>query len=85
MAKERKSKHQKLLSDKRLSKDTSPAQPEHIYSLSSPRYLTSKKQKTAAISTSDYAYLTGDLKKFAVITASIIAVEIGIYWTSIGF
>lgn len=89
MAKERKSKRQKLLSDKRHSQKSPSQSSEQIYSLSDTRRLSTAKQTkksvTTSISTSEYGYLTHDLRKFAIITGSILAVELGIYWTSVGF
>lgn len=89
MAKERKSKHQKLLSDKRHSQKSSPQTSEVFYSLSSDDNPKQKKPVISAsspkISTTEYAYLNHDLKKFAIITGSILAIELGIYWTSVGF
>lgn len=96
MAKRRKTKRQKVISDTRHSVSTprlSQSQEElssdtHAHEVSytfEPIRQTPKSQAQQIMSVSDLKYLSTDIRKIAVVTALIIITELGIFWSTNGF
>ena len=91
MAKDRKTKRQKLLSDRRHFEKPTPPTSGESYSLETitqaqpPPQQSFQSSSQAVISVSDYKYLRTDMRKIAIVTGIIILSELGISWTSVGF
>lgn len=96
MAKRRKTKRQKVLSDTRHSVSTPRlSQSQEELSSEIPHQETSyifesvkhtpRTQAQQIISVSDYKYLQMDIRKIALVTALITITELGIFWSTNGF
>lgn len=86
MAKERKTKRQKLASDRRLKQQAVTIDTESLYSLDlsskekGPKSVSSSESK---VSKQDYKYLATDMRKTAIITSLIVMFELGVYFISV--
>ena len=87
MAKERKTKRQKKISDRRHSQDlAAPVHAENLYSLNLTDKTTGSKTKSLPKTpTKDYSFLKYDMRKTAIVTSMIVLFELGIYWISVGY
>lgn len=96
MAKRRKTKRQKVISDSRhlvtterlVESQESLSQnlplKEHTYTLEDIKHPKSTNAQQI-VSVSDYKYLINDIRKITVVTILITLTELGIFWSTNGF